>query len=297
MGIKTGSVATIRGTLTNPAGTEPEDAPTGTLKLLLVAPTGSEKAYSEGEIEHDGVGLYHVDVEANISGLWHYQWTVEDSTVEEGTFSAESEFDQGEVPDLTDLRVLVPRARRACEGPYGPPDGKPELLNEQIYQMVADACSEIILYTGTLFGHELQVKKRDPIVGFPTDWKTEVMLSEWESAVIINQTGLNFVLHLIRDTKTAETIKDEGQEWAWQSSANLLQAQLKILSEGRDKAIEMLERLKAPLDSYISTVAERDKIAAIYLEPWVAEVGAPVPYSGLGGATQGGFDFRFGTWG
>jgi hypothetical protein len=73
--------------------------------------------------------------------------------------------------------------------------------------------------------------------------------------------------------------------------------QVKQLTEARDKALEMLERSNAPLDAWISSVAERDKLGAMYLEPWVTEIGASVPYTGLAGSTMGGFDYRFGTWG
>lgn len=290
----TGTVATIS-TVHRVAGV-PTDAPTDTVSLIVVQPNGSEKTALEGAISHDGTGKYSKAILGTESGLWHYRWEIEGDVADEDTFEMESEFDD-QPADLTDLRVLVPKGRRACEGPFGLPNGLPPLSDEQVYQMVADACSEVQLLTGTLFGHELAVKKRDPLRGFPTDWKTDAILTESEGAVIVTQAAINFVYHLFREAKTSETIKDEGQEWTWEKSANLMVLQVKQLTEARDKALEMLERTNAPLDMWISSVAERDKLGAMYLEPWVAEIGAPVPYTGLAGATTGGFDYRFGTWG
>lgn len=291
-----GSQTTIRSNLTDETTGLPADA-TGALSLIVITPSGLEKVYNEGEIAHIGTGKYQRAILGNENGLWHYRFIDEHNVVEEGTFEVESVFLPEGPPDLTDLRVLVPKARRACEGPFGPPPNLPTLTDEQIYQMVADACGDVLVLTGSFFGHQLLVKKRDPLVGFPTDWRTEVELTEAEGGVIVAQAAINYIFHLFRETKTNETIKDEGQEWTWQRSANLLVLQVKQLTEARDKAIEMLERMHAPMESWISTVAERDKLAAIYLEPYVAEIGAPVPYAGLSGAYTGGFDFRFGTWG
>lgn len=290
----TGSVVTQRTkNLVNNVAT---DAPPGSLSFEVIQPSGQVKIAQEEDISHDGVGKYSKAVLGDESGLWHYRWLIEGEVADEGDFEMESVFDE-QPPDLTDLRVLVPKARRACEGPFGLPAGFPALTDDQVYAIVADACAEVQLLTGTLFGHELHVKRRDPLRGFPTAWNTNAILSESEGAVIVTQAAINFVYHLFREAKTSETIKDEGQEWTWDRSANLMVLQVKQLIEARDKALEMLERIHAPLDSYISSVAERDKIAAVYLEPWVTEVGAPVPYTGLSGATTGGFDFRFGTFG
>lgn len=290
----TGTAQTLRTkNLVNNVAT---DAPPNTVSLLVIKPSGEEIVAQEDSISHDSTGNYSKTVLGDQSGIWHYRWVIEGEVAGEGDFTMESEFDE-QPPDLTDLRVLVPKTRRACEGPYGPPAGLPVLSDEQVYQIVADACAEVQLLTGTLFGHELRVKKRDPLRGFPTDWNTDVILTEWEGAVIVTQAAINYVYHLFREAKSGETIKDEGQEWTWSRSANLLVLQVKQLSETRDKAIEMLERVNAPLDVYVSSVAERDKFAAAFLEPWVSEIGAPVPYAGLGGASPGGFDYRFGTWG
>lgn len=208
----------------------------------------------------------------------------------------------GPVEDTRDLRVMIPRCRRAIDGPRATSSASvaATLSDSEVLGLVADSTANVILLTGgsSVFGYQLVPTHYDPFYKAPDQWATDRPLGPEAQDVVIAQAAIDFYAdRLRRDAYTSETIKDEGQEWTWQRSANLLQAQLKLLAEVRDRALEMLERINAPLDRYISTVAERDKIAAVYLEPWVAEVGAPVPYVGLTGAYTGGFDFRFGTLG
>ena len=59
--------------------------------------------------------------------------------------------------DPVDIRVMVPRVRRALEGA-----GAPQVLTDDaIKDLTADAIAEVILYTGGVFGHELVVTDRD----------------------------------------------------------------------------------------------------------------------------------------
>ena len=59
--------------------------------------------------------------------------------------------------DPVDIRVMVPRVRRALEGAGAPP----VLTDDAIKDLTADAIAEVILYTGGVFGHELVVTDRD----------------------------------------------------------------------------------------------------------------------------------------
>lgn len=263
----TDSIYKLRAELKN-AAEEPENAGAETLTLKVVDPTGVESVYNQGEITNIGTGKYEKDVLANVSGLWNYRWMVNGEVAEEGTFEVESAFDQGESPDLTDLRVLVPAARRACEGPYGPPIGKQALSTSTVYAMVADGCAEIILFTGSLFSHELEVKERDPLVGFPTAWKTEVKLNEWESTAIISQVALDYFFHLFRDMKVSESLKNEGTEWSYALSANVIKNYLENLQAKREMALEGI-RLHHPVyDLYASNIRVRDQATVAILEWW-----------------------------
>lgn len=269
MSIITGSQAKIKTLLRDENGT-PEDAPEGTLTLVVISPKGVEKKFVQAEVEHPGpTGEYVKFVLANESGLWHYRWLVEKNVADEGSFEVESEFDHaGGEPDLTDLRVLTPAARRAMEGPYGPAQNKPPLTNEQVYQLVADACANVILFAGSLFGHQLLVKSRDPLVGFPTEWRTDVELTVWEGAVIINQAALDYYLHLFRDLKTSETIQNEGTQWSYELSAGVIKNYLDTLRDNRDRALASLRLHHPVLDQYASNIRVRDQATVAVLEWW-----------------------------
>ncbi len=97
--------------------------------------------------------------------------------------------------------------------------------------------------------------------------------------------------------KVSETMKNEAVSWEYSLSANVISAWMQYLIENRDKAIAALQVINAPMDTYISLVAERDRLSAAWLEPWVTEVGAPVPYAGGGGSGPLEYDYRFNTWG
>jgi hypothetical protein len=172
------------------------------------------------------------------------------------------------VADLTDLLVLVPWAKRACEGPYGPPPGQSTLTNDLLYPMVADACSEIILYSGSLFGHQLHVKSRDPTAGFPTGWRTDKVLNQWEGAVVICQVALDYLRFLYRDLKTTLSIKNEGTEYSYSMSPTIVAAWIKQLQSDRDKAIDGLRAHNVVLDQYASNIRVRDPATVAILEWW-----------------------------
>lgn len=184
------------------------------------------------------------------------------------------------VVDLTDLMVFVPWARRACEGPFGAPGGLPSLMDSQLYAAVADACAEMILFTGSLFGHQLIVAARDPTGGFPTQWHTEVQLSEWEGAVIITQVALNYYFHVFRDMKTSQAIRNEGTEWEYTLSANVLRDYLATLKDQRDMAMAGLQKHHPILDKFASTIRVRDQATVAVLEWWAHDSG--VTSGGLG---------------
>lgn len=183
----------------------------------------------------------------------------------------------GAGPDLRDLSVLIPRARRTCEGPYGSPPGRPELTDSYLYAAVADACGQVILFTGTLFGHELEVKQRDPVAGYPTEWRTSSVLSEWEGALIITQLALDYFFFLFRDMKISESIKNEGTEWAYSISANVIKNYMETLQAQRDKALEGLRAHRPVYDTYVSNIRVRDQATVAILEWW--DTNSP----GLGG--------------
>lgn len=195
------------------------------------------------------------------------------------------------VADLTDLAVLIPWARRACEGPYGPPAGQVTLADDVVYPMIADACSEIILFSGSLFGHCLAVTARDPLAGYPTQWKTDEVLNQWEGAVIICQTALDYWRFLFRDTKTTLAIKNEGTEYSYTMSAQVIGGYLRQLASDRDKAIDGLRAHNIVLDRYASNIRVRDQATVAVLEWW--DTNSP---DASGGGMPGGQEAAVVPW-
>lgn len=257
--------------------------PEGALTLRVTKPDGTEDTYKyPAEIEKEGKGNFFKDVATTLVGLWHFRWLDSGQSVAEGSFPVESEFADGLTPDLTDLKVLVPRARRKIEGPWGNPNGKPPLTNGEIYALVADACSEIIMLGGSWFHHTLKVKKRDPLGGFPTDWQTDTALEEYEAAIICAQLALDYYFHIFSSMRVSETIKNEGTEWAYSLSANVIRSYVQSLIDERDKAIAGL-RINIPvMDRYASNIRVRDQATVAVLEWWAGQ------YDALPGGLPGG---------
>lgn len=205
------------------------------------------------------------------------------------------------VTDVRDLRVLIPACRRAIDGPTatGSASVAATLSDQEVVNLVADATADLILFTqgNEAFGYQLVATARDPFYKAPTAWATDTERVPAADAAILSQAALNHYFWLIRLMKVSETQKNEAVEWSYSLSANVVAAWIKYLIDNRDKAISALQVMHAPMDVYISMVAERDRLAAAWLEPWVTEIGAPVPYVGGGGSGPLEYDYRFNTWG
>lgn len=210
------------------------------------------------------------------------------------------------VNDQRDLRVLIPACRRAIDGPMAVSSGSvaATLSDTEVLGLVADATGELILFTHghESLGFQLIPIARDPFYLAPIAWATDLFRPPAADAAILSQAALNYYFQTIKTLKTSETIKNEAVDWEYTLSANVISAYMQYLIANRDKAIQAMQQIHAPLDGYVSLVANRDFMAAAWIEPWVKEVGAPVPYSGLGGAgaMAGGiwdFDYRFDSFG
>lgn len=193
--------------------------------------------------------------------------------------------DQG--PGPYDLSAIVPRVQRAVEGVHA---GDWELSWGEAYLVTADAAADILLYCGTVLGGgRLCVTSTDPITRAPLTFGTECELDLDESSVIAAQAALTYFYQRFRHTKMSETIGDEASNWSYSLSPNLLIAQLKLLTDTRDKALEAIDARRSGLDSYMSFLAVRDTETARWIEPWV--FGHPEGYGIGAGGMEG--DHRF----
>lgn len=185
--------------------------------------------------------------------------------------------------DASDVRVLVPRIRRAVEGAGAPP----VLSDDALKDVAADAIASVILYSGSVFGKQLLVTHTDDATGAPDEYATSAPLTLEEGVVIAAQAALDFFFHRFAELKVSESIADEAQTWDYTLSANLIRDQLKMLVDQRDKALEAVKGLLGPMyDRYASFVATRDRHTSVMIEPWVH-------MSGVDGQEM--TDFRFGT--
>lgn len=175
-----------------------------------------------------------------------------------------------------DVAELIPRVRRAVEGPVPLVTGA--LTADQILALTADAIADVILLTGGQWGHELIVTTRDPMTNVPTAWAVDPELSSAEESMIAAQAALMHFFHAFKDQKVTERIRNEGQEWEYSMSANLLRDWVALLKAQRDAALESLKATHPVLARMVSILHVRDSLAAARLEPWVG--------GGLGGGIE-----------
>lgn len=179
-----------------------------------------------------------------------------------------------EVTDLRDTRVLIPRVRRSIEGPdeagFGGSAGTPDLTDDEVNALVADAVADVILYSGghSVFGYILEIAERDDYYMAPTAYRTDTEMSLEAQSVIAAQAALNHFTHTLKTLKTSERIADEGQEWEYQIGATVLTEQIKGLREDRDKALKALAGNNVVAEDYINFLAVRDSYTDSLIEPW-----------------------------
>lgn len=174
--------------------------------------------------------------------------------------------------ELNDVKVLIPRVRRALDGPAATAPDAPSntYTDEELKSLIADAIGEIIFFTGGAFPHTLNVADRDETYSSPTEWTVDPPLGEAQASVVAAQAALNTFFFSLRDLKMSETISDEGQSWDYTLSATLVRDQMQYLIALRDRALEQIKAEQAVyLDAYVSYVHERDILASAYVEPFI----------------------------
>lgn len=182
---------------------------------------------------------------------------------------------EGAVTDIRDTRVLIPRLRRALDGPQAMSSASPSstLSDEQLNAIAADGIASIIFYSNSLFGATLEVSARDEQYMAPMAWRTEPALNEPQVTAVVSQAALDYFFSRLSSTaggKTVETIKDEATEWSWEISPQAVVERLRQLRGDRDKAIESLVEAGWENDTqWASLIATRDRWTSLLIEPWV----------------------------
>lgn len=183
-----------------------------------------------------------------------------------------------------DVRVLIPRVRRAIDGPAatGSAAVSTTLDDDQITGLIADAIAEVIFYTAGSWGYTLGVTTRDPVYGAPTAWTIDPELNDAEATVVTAQAALDYYFVGLAEAKTSETIRDEGQEWSWSTSAAAVAERIKELRAARDRALDIIQAATPVAAAFVSFLAERDGYTAALVEPYIG--GALASREGIWGA-------------
>jgi hypothetical protein len=179
------------------------------------------------------------------------------------------------VTDERDIRTLIPRVRRALDGPHATSSGAPSSTfnDDEITAQIADAIAEVIFFAPDGFGKELIPTERDEYYNAPIAWITSEPLSEAEASVIVYQAALNEIYQKVSTLKTSESMSNEGEEWSWSVSSTAVAERVKALQKLRDEAIAKLDTLTdAAETAWVNTLAERDAYTDALIEPWL---GAP----------------------
>ena len=169
-----------------------------------------------------------------------------------------------------DVRELIPRVRRAIEGPVPLDTGA--LTDSQVEALAADCIADIILLTGGEWGHTLE---RDIVSDAPNEhWTVDPALEIQEESMVAAQAAITHFFHMYKGAKTSERLRNEAQEWEWSTSAQLLRDYLDLLVKQRDDALAALKADHPVLARYASILAVRDTVVAGFLEPWTMPQGA-----------------------
>lgn len=181
----------------------------------------------------------------------------------------------GPVTDIRDVRVLIPRMRRALDGPQatGSASVSATMSDDQITAVIADAIADVIFYSSGAFGRKLEVVERDANYMAPIAWRTSEELSEDEISVIVAQAALNYFFNALSTLKTGETQKEADREWTWSISASAVAERVKELRAQRDRAIELLTSQNVIAEAWVNTLAVRDSYTDFLIEPWAATGG------------------------
>lgn len=247
-----------------------EGAPTGlvgTITVEIYDPTDAATivAATTAGITEPRPGTYQAMLTAPVAGTFAIRWTTPSGSAEEALTVTVSPD-----PGLNDIRALIPRVRRALDGPSasGPEAPSATLTDDQLTALIADAIATVIFYTGGLFGHELNVTERDVTYGAPTEWTVDPPLSEAEATVIVAQAALDHFFSYVATLKVSETITDEGQEWSYSISSTLLAERIKQLTRARDVALDQVAAAHPVPTAFISFLHERDRRTAELVEPF-----------------------------
>lgn len=171
-----------------------------------------------------------------------------------------------------DVREIIPRVRRAIEGPVPLESGG--LSDDQLLALTADCIADIILMTGGKWDHTLYITSIDDTTGV-AEYEVDPALSLPEESMVAAQAAVSYFFNRFGGGRTSERTRQADVEVEWAMSAQVLRDWLNYLIGQRDAALKVVMAANPVMARYASILEVRDRIGSALLEPWVS--------GGLGG--------------
>lgn len=170
---------------------------------------------------------------------------------------------------LKNIRIMEPIVRRALEPGVPSASAAASYTADMIRDVTADAFSMIQFAAGPDWPYYISVIERNPTTCFPEEFATNEALPYEVQSLVGIQAALQATLNELTTTlKMRETIKDEGSEWTYEKSVNLLRDKIKALQDDRNEAIRQMQRAVAPLEQFVNLIAQRVPLIDQRIEPY-----------------------------
>jgi len=172
------------------------------------------------------------------------------------------------MPNLDDVRILIPRIRRALDPSAPSATAASGYADDQIKDLAADAIGMLVMVGGTDFPFTLEVSSRNIVTNYPEEYITVPELPIEVQNLVAYQAAIEQCVSELKDLKTKEKISDEGSSWEWEKSSAIIRDKIKSLQDMRDRALARLSRENFATDIFINILEERDLQVDRLIEPY-----------------------------
>ena len=172
------------------------------------------------------------------------------------------------MPDLDDVRIMIPRVRRALDPVSPSATAASAYSDDQIKDIVADSVGMLIMIGGSDFPFTLNVESRASGTNYPEEYTTDPELPIEVQNVVAYQAAIEQCFGELRELKTKEKISNEGSEWSWEKSASIIKEKIRSLQDMRDRALKRLNSENFPVDVFVNMLEVRDETLNRQMEPY-----------------------------
>ena len=172
------------------------------------------------------------------------------------------------MPNLDDVRIMIPRVRRALDATSPSASAASAFSDDQIKDMTADSIGMLMMIGGNDFPFTLNVSTRNVITNYPEEYTTDPEFPIEVQNVVAYQVAIEQAVSELKDLKTKEKIADEGSSWEYEKSSTVIREKIRSLQDLRDRALARLSRENFPVDTFINILGERDLATDTLVEPY-----------------------------